>query len=135
MHAYLGTAVEGFPNLFLMVGPNAVLGHNSVIYMIESQLNYVLDALRFMDRPGIGSVEVRTRVEEAFREEVEADFAHSVWTEGGCGSWYLDRFGHNTTLWPTYTYKFRGRTRRFHPGDYTVASPARSEEPVGATAR
>ncbi len=122
VEAYAGTTVAGFPNLFLMIGPNSTLAHNSMIYMIESHINYVASALAFMARPGVHTVEVKRGVQRRYNERLQAKLEHSVWVEGGCGSWYLDHRGRNTTLWPDHTWKFRRLTRRFHPGEYTVRS-------------
>jgi cation diffusion facilitator CzcD-associated flavoprotein CzcO len=121
--AFLGTAVPEFPNLFFLIGPNSTLAHNSMIYMIESQLTYVTQAVQFCRRPGVAAVEVRPEVEAAYNGELQAKMAGSVWTEGGCASWYLDHTGRNTTLWPDHTWRFRRRTAHFHPGDYTVTAP------------
>ena len=118
--AYVGSALAGFPNLFLMIGPNSTLAHNSMIYMIESHINYVADAVAFLSRPGVRSVEVKPGVERHYNERLQSRLEHSVWVEGGCGSWYLDHRGRNTTLWPDHTWKFRRLTRRFHPGEYIV---------------
>jgi cation diffusion facilitator CzcD-associated flavoprotein CzcO len=118
--AYAGTAVAGFPNLFLMIGPNSTLAHNSMIYMIESHINYIASALAFLRRPGVRAVEVKPGVQRRYNERLQARLAHSVWVEGGCSSWYLDHRGRNTTLWPEHTWMFRRLTRRFHPGEYTV---------------
>jgi cation diffusion facilitator CzcD-associated flavoprotein CzcO len=120
VEAYAGTTVAGFPNLFMMIGPNATLAHNSMIYMIESHINYIASALEFMARPGVGVVEVKPSVQERYNTRLQAKLEHSVWVEGGCGSWYLDHRGRNTTLWPDHTWKFRRLTRRFHPGEYIV---------------
>jgi cation diffusion facilitator CzcD-associated flavoprotein CzcO len=120
VEAYAGSTVAGFPNLFLMIGPNATLAHNSMIYMIESHINYIASALAFFARPGVGVLEVRPAVQRRYNERLQAKLEHSVWVEGGCASWYLDHRGRNTTLWPDHTWKFRRRTRRFHPGEYIV---------------
>jgi cation diffusion facilitator CzcD-associated flavoprotein CzcO len=120
VEAYAGSTVAGFPNLFLMIGPNSTLAHNSMIYMIESHINYIASALSFLRRPGVHAVEVKPAVQHRYNERLQARLAHSVWVEGGCGSWYLDHRGRNTTLWPDHTWKFRRLTRRFHPGEYTV---------------
>ncbi len=121
--AYLGTAMSGFPNVFRIIGPNTGLGHNSMVYMIESQLSYLMDAIRVMDEQGIATVEVRPEVMEAFNEEVQAMMSGTVWTSG-CASWYLDATGKNATLWPDYTFRFRQRTRRFDPDAYELRVPA-----------
>jgi cation diffusion facilitator CzcD-associated flavoprotein CzcO len=133
--AHRGTTIAGFPNLFIMVGPNTGLAHNSIVFMIESQINYVLDSLRFMDREGVSAVEVRSEAQEAYNREVQARMEGTVWTTGGCKSWYLDAQGHNTTLWPGLTWRFRRATRHLDPAEYVLRrggvrtperSPARS---------
>ncbi|MCW2991410.1 MAG: FAD-dependent pyridine nucleotide-disulfide oxidoreductase, partial [Solirubrobacterales bacterium] len=116
--AYLGTTVAGFPNLFLLTGPNTGLGHNSIVYILESQFNYVLDALAQMRSRGIGSLEVKPEAQRRFNEKVQKAMEDTVWTTGGCASWYIDRNGLNTTLWPGWTWDFRRRTRHFDPAPY-----------------
>lgn len=118
-HAYLGTTVSGFPNLFIMIGPNTGLGHNSMVYMIESQLNYILDCLRVMERQHLRAVDVRPEAQEAFLEEMRRRTKGTVWASG-CRSWYLDARGQNTTIWPGYTFEFRRRTRHFDAKHYNV---------------
>ena len=118
-NAYLGTTVTGFPNLFLLIGPSTGLGHNSMIYMIESQLSYIMNCLHVMDRQGIRAVEVQQEAQDAFYTEMQRRMQGTVWTSG-CSSWYLDAKGHNTTLWPGFTFEFRYRTRRFDPQHYNL---------------
>jgi cation diffusion facilitator CzcD-associated flavoprotein CzcO len=122
MQAHLGTAVAGFPNFFLLIGPNTGLGHSSMVFMIESQIAYIMDALKTMDARGIRTVEVRRDVQRAFVDKVRSSMRNTVWTRGGCTSWYLDAEGRNTTLWPSFTFTFRRLTRRFDLGEYE--SPA-----------
>ena len=121
--AYLGTAIAGFPNLFMIVGPNTGLGHNSMVYMIESQLQYVIDALRQTSRRGVSAVEVRPEVQRAYNEELQSKMPGTVWMSG-CASWYIDRTGRNTTIWPDFTFKFRQRTREFDIQSYLLDEPA-----------
>lgn len=124
MQAHRGTAVSGFPNLFLIIGPNTGLGHTSMVFMIESQLTYILDALRTMDREGAETVEVRRSAQDAYNDRVQRRMKNTVWTVGGCASWYLDEQGRNSTLWPDFTWKFRHETRKFDAANY-LATPAR----------
>jgi cation diffusion facilitator CzcD-associated flavoprotein CzcO len=119
--AHLGTSVAGFPNFFMLLGPNTGLGHTSVVFMIESQVAYVLDALRAMDAHGASTVDVRPEVQEAFNAAIDRDMRRTVWTTGGCASWYLDATGRNSTLWPDFTWRYRRRTRRFELADYATA--------------
>ena len=129
MKAYKGTAVAGFPNLFLLVGPNTGLGHSSQVFMIESQIAYVRDALKHIDRTG-AVVEVREDAETAWDAGVQRAMGRTVWTTGGCASWYLDDRGRNTTLWPGTTWRFRRHTARFDADAYRVIEPAPSPEPI-----
>lgn len=122
--AYLGTTVSGFPNLFFLIGPNTGLGHNSMIYMIESQIKYVMDCLLTMQREGLGTVEVRGQVQADFNRDLQARLMESVWSSG-CHSWYLHSSGKNTTLWPGFTFAFRRRTRHFDRQSYECQRAAR----------
>lgn len=134
--AYLGTTIAGFPNLFMLIGPNTGLGHSSMVFMIESQLNYVMDCLRVMDSRALASVEVTPQAQAAFNDELQADMKQTVWTVGGCSSWYLDHQGRNTTLWPRFTWPFRRRTRQFDLHNYTTEARSdrveRARQPAGA---
>jgi cation diffusion facilitator CzcD-associated flavoprotein CzcO len=118
MQAYLGTTVSGFPNLFLLAGPNTGIGHTSLVFMIESQLHYVMGALEAMARRGAAAIELSPQVLDAWTREIQAKAAPTVWNSGGCASWYLDAEGRNTTIWPDYTFRYRRRTRRFDPASY-----------------
>lgn len=120
IQAYLGTTVKRFPNMFLMLGPNTGLGHNSMVYMIESQVNYIVDCLQALERAGGSIVEVRPDVQDRYNDELQASMTGTVWTAGRCKSWYLDDSGRNTTLWPSWSFRFRQRTRRFDPESYMV---------------
>jgi cation diffusion facilitator CzcD-associated flavoprotein CzcO len=122
--AYKGAAVAGFPNLFLLVGPNTGLGHNSIVFMIESQVDYVGDALATMRRRGANRVEVRPEAQAAYNDEVQDMTRGTVWVTGGCASYYIDRNGRNSSLWPTFTWPFRRRTRQFDEGAYALGAAA-----------
>jgi cation diffusion facilitator CzcD-associated flavoprotein CzcO len=128
--AYNGTAVDGFPNLFMLAGPNTGIGHTSLVVMIEAQLAYVADALRYMGRTGAGRVEVRRPVVQKWSDEVQRKAARTVWNSGGCASWYLDAEGRNTTIWPDYTFRFVRRTKRFDPSKYEVTARLREADTV-----
>lgn len=120
MQAHRGTTVAGFPNLFMLVGPNTGLGHNSMIYMIESQLTYIMDALGYLRRTGARAVEVRPQAQAAYNDALRSHLDGSVWTTGGCASWYLDAQGRNVALWPTFSWLFRLATRRFRAAEYRI---------------
>jgi cation diffusion facilitator CzcD-associated flavoprotein CzcO len=107
MRAYASTAVAGFPNMFVLDGPNAGLGHNSAVHMIESQIAFVRDAL---SRDGV--LEVGQSAEDEWTAMIDDRAAGTVWTSGGCESWYVDpRNGRLTLLWPGFAHEFRARLR------------------------
>jgi cation diffusion facilitator CzcD-associated flavoprotein CzcO len=116
--AFHGVTIAGFPNLFFLTGPNTGLGHNSIVLMIETQVRYIVDALKQMRRLGIGAIEPRPEVQKAYNEKLQRMLRGTVWNAGGCASWYLDEAGRNTTLWPTYTFSFRRELMRCDLGDY-----------------
>jgi cyclohexanone monooxygenase len=118
MAAYKGSTVAGFPNLFLLTGPNTGLGHSSMVLTIESQLNYLLDALATMDEHRLATVEVRRDEQRRYNDALQRRMSRTIWTTGGCSSWYLDSRGVNTTLWPGFTFTFRQLTRRFDLAAY-----------------
>jgi cation diffusion facilitator CzcD-associated flavoprotein CzcO len=120
VEAYKGTTVAGFPNLFLLLGPNTGLGHSSVIYMIESQVAYIVDAVRQMAQKRWLAVEVSADVQAAYNRALQTKHAGAVW-QSGCKSWYLDRNGRNTTLWPDFTFRFRQQTTQFDPDAYHIS--------------
>ncbi len=108
MHSNLGITVAGFPELYVLLGPNTGLGHNSVVLMIEFATRYVLDCL---DR-GRGGARVTTAsAQDRFTAEMRRRSRHTVWASG-CRSWYLDRFGNNTAIWPGSVVGYWWRTRR-----------------------
>ena len=120
MTAHLGTTVSGYPNLFLLQGPNTGLGHTSVITIIESQVEHVVNALRYMTEERLATVEPRLEAQNAFVAYVDAKTKGTVWTSGGCKSWYLDAHGTNSTLWPGFTFTFKRRVERFDPSEYVL---------------
>jgi cation diffusion facilitator CzcD-associated flavoprotein CzcO len=122
---YLGTTVAGFPNMFVLLGPNVGNGHSSAILLHEAQAGYMVEALRTLDREGLASADVRPEVQDAFNAEVQRRLAGSIWNAGGCASYYLDSTGRNSTIFPWSTIELRRRLRRFDTSDYrtTVRRP------------
>jgi cation diffusion facilitator CzcD-associated flavoprotein CzcO len=120
---YMGTTVAGYPNFFMLLGPNMGNGHSSATVLMEMQMRYVVEALKAMERGGLASVEVRDDVQQEFNARVDEKLAGSVWNAGGCASYYLDANGRNSFMYPWSTIDYRLRTRRFDLGSY-VASPA-----------
>jgi cation diffusion facilitator CzcD-associated flavoprotein CzcO len=126
MRALHGATVAGFPNLFLLVGPNTGLGHTSIVFVIETQVGYLLDLLGRLDTAGMAAFEPRQDVEDAYNAGIQRRLQRTVWNTGGCASWYLDRSGRNTTLWPTFTFTFRRQLRQADLTEY-VTTPRRDE--------
>jgi cation diffusion facilitator CzcD-associated flavoprotein CzcO len=121
MSAYLGVTVSGFPNLFLLLGPNTGLGHNSVVLMIEAQVRYVMSCLALMKRGQRQVLEVRPETQQQFVADIHRRLAGTVWQSGGCRSWYQDqRTGENTTLWPGSVVAYAQRTRTVSAADYLL---------------
>jgi cation diffusion facilitator CzcD-associated flavoprotein CzcO len=124
MQAYKGATVHGFPNLFFVVGPNTGLGHSSMVFMIESQVAYAVDALRAMRASDVGAVEPDPEVQRRWNDDLQRRMRRTVWSTGGCSSWYLDAHGRNVTLWPRTTYTFRRLTSRFDNENYRATRKA-----------
>ncbi|MEU9079411.1 NAD(P)/FAD-dependent oxidoreductase [Kitasatospora sp. NPDC048538] len=120
MEALRGSTVHGFPNLFFVIGPNTGLGNSSMILMIESQLNYLIDALTTLDTVGATAMQPTVRAQRQWNLELQHRMDRTVWTTGGCRSWYLDPNGRNTVLWPGSTTAFRRATRRVDLGEYEL---------------
>jgi cation diffusion facilitator CzcD-associated flavoprotein CzcO len=118
--AYHGITVEGFPNFFLLLGPNTGLAHNSVVFMIESQVQHVLACLRLLARENSETIEVRAPAVRRFNDRIQRRLRRAVWSEGGCRSWYLDADGVNRALWPGFSFEYWARTRRARRADYLL---------------
>jgi cation diffusion facilitator CzcD-associated flavoprotein CzcO len=120
IHAYLGSTIPGFPNFFMIEGPNTGLGHSSMIYMIESQVAYIVSALQALSAlPAKGAFDVRTDIEQSYNNWLQEKLKTTVWATG-CKSWYLTADGRNTTVWPGFTFEFKQRTARFDRESYEV---------------
>ena len=130
-HTYLGVTVTNFPNLFRLGGAGSATGHNSHVFQEECQVAYAMDALRLMRARGIASVEVRADDQRAYIEQFMARLAGTVWSVGGCKSWYQDADGVASVTWPASTWEYRRATRRFDPAPYALrtADCARPQRP------
>ena len=116
--AYLGTSIAGFPNMFMVVGPNTGLGHSSMILMIEAQVNYIMQGLKALKQKGAKYTDVKREVEKQYNEELQFNLSRTVWQSGGCVSWYQMKNGKNVTLWPGFTFTFMKKTKQFEPEKY-----------------
>jgi cation diffusion facilitator CzcD-associated flavoprotein CzcO len=119
LEAYKGTALAGFPNFFMIIGPNTGLGHNSMVYMIESNVAYVLAAVLLIKAKQLHSVEVKPDVVRNFNATIQKRLSTTVWNSG-CKSWYLAAGGKNNTLWPGFTFEYRKITKKFDAAAYTL---------------
>jgi len=128
--AYRGTTIAGFPNLFMLAGPNTGIGHTSLVYMIEAQIDYIVRCLRHLDSaPDAVAIDVRPEAQQRWNREIDGAMEGSVWTDGGCASWYLDASRRNSTLWPGLTLGFQRAARDFRADDHRLI-----EAPVRAAA-
>ncbi|MBI5924545.1 MAG: alpha/beta hydrolase fold domain-containing protein [Aquabacterium sp.] len=134
--AYLGMTVPGFPNFFMLYGPNTNLGHSSIVYMLESQIAHVMRCIKAAHKAGASTVEVDAQRYDSFNGTVQARLKATVWQ--GCKSWYVDANGHNSTNWPGFTFGYRWLTRYSSLNAYNFTRPdhrgrqvVRHAEPVG----
>jgi len=118
IQAHRGIAVAGMPNLFFLLGPNTALGHNSVVFMIESQIRYAAKAIAAVDKSGARALSPSRHAQDEFNAELQGDLATTVWNTGGCRSWYMDDHGVNRTLWSGMTWQYWLATRRFRRSEY-----------------
>jgi cation diffusion facilitator CzcD-associated flavoprotein CzcO len=118
IQAHRGITVAGMPNLFFLLGPNTALGHNSVVFMIESQIRYVAQAIAAADAAGAKALAPTRRAQDEFNAQLQHDLAGTVFSTGGCHSWYMDAHGVNRTLWSGMTWQYWMSTRHFQPAEY-----------------
>ena len=119
--AYLGTSLPDFPNLFIVTGPNTGIGHTSALFIIESQMNYILDCIRTLKAQGLRSIEVRKEAESAYTEMIHQQMQRTVWKSGGCHSWYQSKSGHVIAMFPGFSFSYHQLTRRLKPGDHILS--------------
>lgn len=121
--SYYGISHKGFPNLFQLLGPNTVLAHNSVIFMIEAQVDYILQMMDLVTQSQSNAIVVKDQVQDQFNQDVQDMLNNTVW-QSGCVSWYQQDGGKNFALWPTYTWKYWLKTKSLHPSDFRLISKA-----------
>ncbi|HXO51021.1 MAG TPA: NAD(P)/FAD-dependent oxidoreductase [Mycobacterium sp.] len=123
--ALRGITIADMPNLFFLLGPNTALGHNSVVFMIESQIRYAAQAIAAVDRAGAQALAPTRAAADSYNEELQGELAGTVWNTGGCRSWYLDEHGVNRTLWSGMTWQYWMATRKFRASEYEFFGPGR----------
>jgi cation diffusion facilitator CzcD-associated flavoprotein CzcO/acetyl esterase/lipase len=119
--AWLGMTVPGFPNLFMLYGPNTNLGHNSIVYMLEGQVAHVMRCRAAMQAAGARAIEVDAARHRRYNLGIQRRLAGSVWS--GCRSWYVDEHGHNSVNWPGFSLSYRWLTRFSSLRAYTLTRP------------
>lgn len=113
--AYLGTTLPNFPNLFIITGPNTGIGHTSAIFVIESQLNYVINAIQTTLKKGKQSIEVTAKAENDYTQMIHKEMDKTVWQTGGCNSWYKSKSGHVIAMFPGFSFTYHQMTKNFKP--------------------
>ncbi len=115
--AYKGVTVAGFPNLFLLAGPNTGLGNNSIVFILEAQIGYILDCLAEAKARRAGRIEVTDTRQADYNREIQEMMKRTIWMTG-CNSWYLNANGKNTTIWPGFSLQYHLRMKEFEAADY-----------------
>lgn len=118
--AYLGTTMPGFPNLFVVTGPNTGIGHTSAIFVIEAQMEYIERAIRATQQAGARTIEVTAEAEERYTEMIHREMKRTVWHTGGCSSWYKSRSGRVIAMFPGFSFTFRRIAKRYRPADHLL---------------
>ncbi|CAF3285993.1 unnamed protein product [Rotaria sp. Silwood2] len=120
IQAYRGTTMPNFPNLFLILGPNTSFGYNTTVFMIEAQLNYIMEALLFMQESSASSILVKQNVFEQYNQQLRSKLKNTVWQLGGCHSYYYDAHGNNIGNWPDFTWIYYLLMRNFDHKNYHI---------------
>ncbi len=134
--AFYGVTVSGYPNYFMLMGPNSGLGHNSILCMIETQVRYIVECLKWLESGRLDQIEVRPEVQQAFNKKLQAKFAKSVWKSDGsvwqlpCKSWYAHKSGKHTALWPGFASTYRLALRRADIAHYLPRHTKPTVEPI-----
>ena len=119
--AYLGTSAPGFPNLFIVTGPNTGIGHTSAIFIIEAQMNYIMKAIEEVGRRQKNLIEVKASAEDSYTRHIHDEMAKTVWQQGGCNSWYKSKSGKVIAMFPGFSFTFRRWTKNFRAKDHDFA--------------
>ncbi len=122
--AYLGTTLPGFPNLFIMTGPNTGIGHTSAIFIIESQMEYVARSIARVIKSGKRTIEVTAKAEQDYTDMIHSEMEKTVWKAGGCTSWYQSKSGHVIAMFPGFSFTYRHMARSFKPQDHLLQGAA-----------
>lgn len=127
--AYKGITISGFPNFFMLYGPNTNLAHNSIVFMLESQVRYIMSCIRELEAQPGAAMDVKPERLRQFSSQVQERLNKSVW-ESGCQSWYLDKNGRNTINWPGFTFTYSRETLSADPDDFQFLSPTAPQNAI-----
>jgi len=119
--AYLGTSLPDFPNLFIVTGPNTGIGHTSALFIIEAQMNYILDCIHTLQSKALRSIEVRPEAERTYTAMIHREMERTVWKSGGCHSWYQSKSGHVIAIFPGFSFSYYRLTRALKPADHILS--------------
>lgn len=121
--SYYGICTKNFPNFFQLLGPNTLLAHNSVVFMIEAQVNYILQLMQLVEQTESHGILVKDKVHDQFNQQLQNHLKDTVW-QSGCVSWYQNQTGKNFALWPHYTWKYWLKTHKINAQDYYLLQKA-----------
>lgn len=116
--AYLGTSLPSFPNLFIVTGPNTGIGHTSALHIIESQMNYIMDAICTLQKNSYDTIEVLAEAEEKYTNMIHREMEQTVWNSGGCSSWYQSKSGKVIAMFPGFSFTYRHMARKVNPAHH-----------------
>jgi len=119
--AYLGTAAPGFPNLFVVTGPNTGIGHTSALFIIESQMSYIMASIQNLRDRHQEVIEVNADAEEKYTHLIHEEMAKTVWQKGGCNSWYKSKSGKVIAMFPGFSFTYRRWAKNFKPADHSFS--------------
>lgn len=119
--AYLGTSAPGFPNLFIVTGPNTGIGHTSAIVVIEAQMNYIISSIKSLNSQKNKVIEVKADAENRYTQHIHKEMAKTVWKSGGCNSWYQSKSGHVIAMFPGFSFTYQRWTKNFRPADHNFS--------------
>ncbi|MEU9047659.1 MULTISPECIES: NAD(P)/FAD-dependent oxidoreductase [unclassified Kitasatospora] len=122
MTAHRGTTIHGYPNLFMILGPNTTLGHSSQTVIIEAQITYILNALKTLNTHHLTTLEPHQQAQTTYNHTLQTRLKNTVWNTGGCHSWYTDTHHNNPSIWPTYTWRFTHQTRHLDLTNYQTTT-------------
>ena len=118
--AYLGITVADFPNFFVLYGPNTNLGHNSITFMLERQVEYTIKALAKMDESGVTAMAPKRAAQDRFNKDIQARLGTTVWADPACNSWYKTDDGRITQNWADHTRAYAEAVAEVDLKDYEL---------------